>query len=81
MDRQVHLIIGGEIKKHFQEHAPIVFGFGHKITILCQFKRMGNEVLQLVKQLQANWGKIKKQYVENWNWFVVSGLGPYSEKL
>lgn len=58
MDRQVHLIIG-EIKKHFQEHAPIVFGFGHKITILCQFKRMGNEVLQLVKQLQANWEKLK----------------------
>lgn len=58
MDRQVHLLIA-EIKKHFQEHAPIVFGFGHKITILCQFKRMGNEVLQLVKQLQANWEKVK----------------------
>lgn len=58
MDMQVHLLIS-EIKKHFQNHAPIVFGFGHKITVLCQFKRMGNELLHLVQQLQGSWEKVK----------------------
>ncbi len=56
MDMQVHFLIG-EIKKYFQQHAPIVFGFGNKITVLCQFKRQGNEILNLVQQMQTNWQK------------------------
>ncbi|WP_155591820.1 helix-turn-helix domain-containing protein [Lysinibacillus cavernae] len=63
MDMQIHLLIG-EIKKHFQEHAPIVFGFGNKITIICQFKRMVNELLQLVKQLQTSWERVKSNMLK-----------------
>ncbi|QPQ29778.1 helix-turn-helix domain-containing protein [Lysinibacillus sp. JNUCC 51] len=63
MDMQVHLFIG-EIKKHFQQHVPIVFGLGNKITVLCQFKRQGNEILNLVQQLQTNWQITKNNLIK-----------------
>ncbi|MFL1996550.1 helix-turn-helix domain-containing protein [Lysinibacillus irui] len=73
MDMQVHLLIS-EIKKHFQDHAPIVFGFGHKITVLCQFKRIGNELLHLVQQLQGSWEKVKNNSLKIGVGTLYSGM-------
>ncbi|WP_312507418.1 helix-turn-helix domain-containing protein [Lysinibacillus sp.] len=73
MDMQVHLLIS-EIKKHFQDHAPIVFGFGHKITVLCQFKRIGNELLHLVQQFQGSWEKVKNNSLKIGVGTLYSGM-------
>lgn len=73
MDMQVHLLIS-EIKKHFQDHAPIVFGFGHKITVLCQFKRISNELLHLVQQFQGSWEKVKNNSLKIGVGTLYSGM-------
>lgn len=73
MDMQVHLLIS-EIKKHFQDHAPIVFGFGHKITVLCQFKLIGNELLHLVQQFQGSWEKVKNNSLKIGVGTLYSGM-------
>lgn len=73
MDMQVHLLIS-EIKKHFQDHAPIVFGFGHKITVLCQFKRISNELLHLVQQFQGSWDKVKNNSLKIGVGTLYSGM-------
>ena len=78
MDMQVHYLIG-EIKKHFQEHAPVIFGFGNKVTVLCQFIRQGNEILNLVQQLQINWQRTNNNLIKIGIGSSYQGLGSISK--
>ncbi|WP_285769442.1 helix-turn-helix domain-containing protein [Peribacillus sp. SI8-4] len=56
MNMQVHRLVS-DVKKTFQQQAPVVFGFQDKITVLCQFPKHfdSTDLKNRLSLLQSNW--------------------------
>ncbi|WP_335399438.1 helix-turn-helix domain-containing protein [Neobacillus drentensis] len=56
MNMQVHRLVS-DVKKSFQHHAPVVFGFQNKVTVLCQFPQHihTTDFAHRLQMLQTNW--------------------------